>query len=102
MEKVVIFGAASGTRVLYSLLAQDSPGKVVGFTVDRKYLKERQFCGLPVVPFEEVESIYPPSEYKMLVPNLAIRVNKVRAEKYLQAKAKGYQFISYVSSRATN
>jgi len=101
MEKVVIFGASSGTRVLYSLLAQDSPCRVVGFTVDQKYLKEREFCGLPVVPFEEVESIYPPTEYKMLVPNLAIRVNKVRAEKYLRAKARGYRFISYVSSRAT-
>ncbi len=101
MEKVIIFGASAGTHLLYSLLTSDSPYRVLGFTVDRAYLKEQDFCGLPVVPFEEVETIYPPNEYRMLVAVLGNRVNKTRAEKYLEAKAKGYQFISYVSSKAT-
>jgi len=30
-----------------------------------------------------------------------VGINKLRAEKYDQAKAKGYQLINYVSSKAT-
>ena len=101
MEKVVIFGASAGTRLIYSLLAEDSSYQIVGFTVDRKYIEEQEFCGLPVVPFEEIEAIYPPNECKMLVAILATRINKARAEKYLDAKAKGYQFITYISPKAT-
>lgn len=37
----------------------------------------------------------------MLVAVFASRVNKVRAEKYHQAKAKGYELISYIGSKTT-
>jgi sugar O-acyltransferase (sialic acid O-acetyltransferase NeuD family) len=101
MEKVVIFGASAGTKLMYSLMAGDPAYQVAGFSVDREYLKENRFCDLPVVPFEELESFYPPVEYKLLVAVLAHRVNKTRTEKYLQAKARGYQFITYISPKAS-
>ena len=100
MEKVVIFGTSAGAKLSHFSLAHDSPYEVVAFTVDRSYIKEENFCGLPVVPFEEIQSIYPPGDYKMLVALLASRVNKTRAEKYHQAKSKGYELISYISSKA--
>lgn len=100
MEKVVIFGTSAGAVLSHFCLVHDSPYEVVAFTVDRKYIKEDNLQGLPVVPFEEIESVYPPAEYKMLVAILANRVNKTRAEKYQQAKEKGYSFISYISSKA--
>lgn len=100
MEKVVIFGPSAGAKLAHFSLTHDSPYEVVAFTIDRSYIKEEKFCGLPVIPFEEVESIYPPDGYKMFVSILASRVNKTRAEKYQQAKTKGYELISYVSSKA--
>jgi sugar O-acyltransferase (sialic acid O-acetyltransferase NeuD family) len=100
VAKVVIFGTSAGATLSHYFLTHDSPHEVVGFTVDEKYLEEKTLRGLPVVPFEEIESIYPPENYKMLVAVLANRINKTRAEKYQQAKAKGYEFISYISSRA--
>jgi sugar O-acyltransferase (sialic acid O-acetyltransferase NeuD family) len=100
MEKVVIFGTSAAAMLSHFSLTHDSPYEVVAFTVDQNYIKEEKLRGLPVVPFEEIESIYPPDDYKMLVSLLANRVNKTRAEKYQQAKAKGYKFISYISSRA--
>lgn len=100
MEKVVIFGAAAAAVRSYFYLTHDSPYQVVGFTVDQSYIQEERLCGLPVVPFEQVESIYPPGETKMFVSILASRVNKTRAEKYQQAKAKGYELIRYISSKA--
>lgn len=101
MEKVVIFGASSGSQVLYSVMAQDPSYQVVAFTVDRAYLQSESFCSLPVVPFEELEIAYPPGEYKILVAILGHRTNKTRAEKYQQVKAKGYEFVRYISPSAS-
>jgi sugar O-acyltransferase (sialic acid O-acetyltransferase NeuD family) len=72
----------------------------VAFTVTRDYLKEEVFDGLPVVPFEDIESIYPSDDYKMFVALFFGRLNKNRAEMYSRAKAKGYELITYISSKA--
>lgn len=100
MEKVVIFGTSSLALLSHFCLTHDSPYEVVGFTVDQSFIKEKELHGLPVVPFENIESVYPPDSCKMLVAILANRINKTRAEKYQQAKEKGYSFISYVSTKA--
>jgi sugar O-acyltransferase (sialic acid O-acetyltransferase NeuD family) len=100
MEKVIIFGASEGAILGHFYLTHDSPYQVVAFTVDRDYIKEETMCGLPIVPFEEVETIYPPDDYKMFIAVLFGRVNRTRAEKYYQAKEKGYELINYTSSKA--
>jgi sugar O-acyltransferase (sialic acid O-acetyltransferase NeuD family) len=99
-EKIVLFGTSAGAVQCHYTLTHDSPYEVVAYTVDRSYITEERLKGLPVVPFEEIESIFPPNSYKMLVAVLASRVNKTRAEKYDQAKAKGYEMIRYISTRA--
>jgi len=101
MEKVVLFGNGSVARVIYFFLTHDSPYEVTAFTVDREYIEEDTLFRLPVVPFADVESTYPPDEYKMLVAIGYTGINRLRAERYYQAKAMGYQFVSYVSSKAT-
>jgi sugar O-acyltransferase (sialic acid O-acetyltransferase NeuD family) len=98
MEKVVIFGATQIAVLSHFYLTHDSPHEVVAFTVDQDYLKEETLCGLPVVPFEDIESIYPPGEYKMRIALGFRDVNKLRAKKYHQAKEKGYELINYISS----
>jgi len=100
MEKVVIFGISAAAALSHFALTHDSPYEVVAFTVDRKYIKESEFCGLPVFPFEEIETLFNPNEYKMLVAIFASRVNRTRAEKYDKAKEKGYELITYISSKA--
>jgi sugar O-acyltransferase (sialic acid O-acetyltransferase NeuD family) len=100
MEKIIVFGNSVFAEHIYFLLTHDSPYEVVAFTVDRKYIGDNTLFGLPVVPFETVESFFPPSQHRMTVAVSFQRVNRLREEKYLQAKAKGYELISYVSSRA--
>jgi sugar O-acyltransferase (sialic acid O-acetyltransferase NeuD family) len=100
MEKVVLFGTSVGAMVAHLNLSHDASYEVAAFTVDRAFIKEDRFRGLPVVPFEEVESVYPPADYGMLVAVQAHRMNKLRAEKYRQAKEKGYRLISYVHPQA--
>jgi len=57
--------------------------------------------GLPVVAFEELAKSYPPGEVLLLFPLNYHAINGLRRERYLTAKALGYEFISYVSSRAS-
>lgn len=100
MAKVIIFGNGQMAAVAHFYLTHDSEHDVAAFTVDRAYIADDSVCGLPVVPFEEVEKLYPPEQFEMLVMVSYQKVNKLRSEKYQQSKAKGYRLISYVSSKA--
>lgn len=100
MDKVVLFGNGELAGLFYYYLTYDSPYEVVGFTVDRDYMQEESLFGLPIVAFEDVQSIFPPDEYKMLVSIGYQQVNKLRAAKYYEAKEKGYELINYISSKA--
>lgn len=101
MEKVVVFGTTQIAVTSHFYLTHDSPYKVEAFTVDRACLKEDKLCGLPVVPFEDVASIFPPATHKMRIALGFSKVNRLREQKYRQAKEKGYELINYISSRAT-
>jgi sugar O-acyltransferase (sialic acid O-acetyltransferase NeuD family) len=87
-------------RMTHFYLRHDSPHDVVAFTVDRARISEETLFGLPIVPFEDIQTLYPPHEYRMAVPIAFSRVNHLRAAKYEEAKAKEYELISYVSSKA--
>lgn len=99
MSKVILFGCGRGADVAYRHLAQDSEHEVCGFTVDVGYCNEREFYGLPLVPFEQVESLFPPRDYKMFILMGYQNMNYLRAEKYMEAKSKGYSFVNYINSR---
>ncbi|MDA8101127.1 MAG: acetyltransferase [Nitrospiraceae bacterium] len=101
MQKVVIFGNGVFAEHIYYLLTHDAQHDVAGFTVDAAYIRADTLFGLPVVPFENVESRFSPAEHRMSVAVSFQRINRLREEKYRQAKAKGYELINYVSSRAS-
>jgi len=102
VSKIVIFGAGKIADEAYFYLTNDSPNEVVAFTVDREHLNAAEKLGLPVVAFEDVVQTLPPHEFRMFVAVGYQDLNKLRARKYEEAKARGYELISYVSSRASN
>lgn len=101
MAKLVIFGAGDIARLAHLYFERDSPHEVVAFAVDRAWRKAETFRGLPLVDFETVEQAYPPATYQFFVAVSYAKVNRVRAEKFLAARAKGYTLASYVSSKCT-
>lgn len=102
MSKIVIFGAGKIADVAYFYITNDSPHDIAAFTVDENFMTSNELFGLPVIPFGGIEDKYPPGEFKMFVAVGYQNLNKLRAAKYSQAKDKGYELISYVSSRASN
>jgi len=99
-EKVVLYGNRQMATFAHAVLTNDSPYEVVAFTVDDALITETTILGLPVVPFETVERLYPPEDFAAHIAVGFRRINGVRAEKYFQAKEKGYELLTYVSSRA--
>jgi len=102
MAKVIIFGTGTLGKLMHFYLSADSPHEVVAFTLDANYITEKSYLGLPLVPFEEVEKLYPPGEYQMLVAVGYKQLNALRTRKFEEGRAKGYKFISYLSSKASH
>lgn len=100
-KKLVIFGSGDIAQLAHYYFSTDSDYEVVGFTVDAEYLKEQEFCGLPVVPFEEVTKHFAPDGHDMFVALSYSKLNELRKAKFLAAKAAGYALASFVSSHAT-
>ena len=101
MSKIVIFGLGDIAELAHYYFTNDSQHDVVGFTVDKAYLEQDKFCGLPVVPFENIKDIYTPETNRMFIALSYARMNQIRSEKVTEAKKMGYRLVSYVSSRAT-
>jgi len=100
MKQVVIFGTGDFAQVAYVYLSKDSPHRVAAFTVHEKYIAERTLLGLDVVPFEQLETRYPPSSYAMFVAVGFSKLNRIRTELYSLCKRRGYELITYINSRA--
>jgi acetyltransferase-like isoleucine patch superfamily enzyme len=100
MADVVIFGIGDYAEQAHYYLSTDSPHRVVGFSVTSEWRKESRFHDLPLVPFEEIDKAFPPSEVSFFLPMSGRRMNRDRERFYKEAKSKGYSLISYVSSRA--
>lgn len=101
MEKVIIFGLGDISQIAHFYLSDEKQYEIVAFSVNKNFLSQQEFEGLPVVPFENIESIYPPSEFKFFIPLGYTKVNKLREQKFLEAKEKGYRFISYIHPNVT-
>ena len=100
MKKLVIFGSAGFAEIAHFYFTHDSPYTVAAFTVDREYLKETTYHGLPVVPFEEVLTLYPPEDHDLFVAIGIGGVNRHRAAKAAEGERLGYRLASFLSSRA--
>jgi FlaA1/EpsC-like NDP-sugar epimerase len=93
MKKVIIFGTGAFAEVAYFYLTEDSNYDVVGFTINKKFITEENFCGLPVIEFENIESKYSPTEFSMFIAIGYKNMNKIRANIFNESKQKGYQLI---------
>jgi len=98
MKKVVLFGDGAVAHTTYHDLSLcSSEYEVVGFTVDADHIQEETLFGLPVMPFAQVQSVFPPEKCHMLVAIGYAATNRLRAERYVQAKEKGYRLVNFIS-----
>jgi sugar O-acyltransferase (sialic acid O-acetyltransferase NeuD family) len=99
-KKLILFGDSAFAEIAYEYFTHDSDYEVVAITISKEYIKNETFLGIPVVPFEDIENIYPPSDYEMHIALVYNSLNRVRRNFYNSAKLKGYKLANYISSRS--
>jgi len=100
MKKVIIFGVGNFAKLVFSYL-KNSQHEVVGFTVNERVLNEKEFLDLPVVPFENINTIYPSENFSLFIAMGHTNMNKNRAKIFNEAKKMGYELLSYVHPTST-
>ncbi len=99
-EKIVIIGAGEFAEIAYEYFTYDSIYEVAAFSVEGEYCLTDCLNELPVIPFEQIELLYPPIDYKVFVAVTYTQLNRVRTRLLRDAKNKGYSAVSYISSKA--
>ena len=104
-KPIVIFGLGKISDVVYQHIVRDQSFQVLAFTCDRQWLDQESLSsgrhqGLPVIAFEDLESLYPPASVDIIIAIGYQNLNASRVQKCTEAKARGYHLASYVSPRA--
>jgi acetyltransferase-like isoleucine patch superfamily enzyme len=98
VSRIVLFGAGRGASVAHRFFAGDTEHEIVGFAIDGELLSAKEYRGLPLVAFEDVQRRFPPETCRMHILLGYQQMNGLRMRKFEEAKAKGYTLESYVAS----
>lgn len=98
---LVIFGSGEIASLAKFYFEKDAGRRIAAFTVDDAYAGPETFEGLPLLPWSEALTRFPPGEADMHVALSYRKLNRLRQEKYEQARSAGYSLASYVCSKAS-
>ena len=98
MAAIVVFGVGQIADMVSFFIETDTAHEIVAYTVDRSHIEDEIFRGKPVVPWEDLATVFPPPVYQLFCPISFRGLNEFRRLKYEEGKKKGYQFLSYIHS----
>jgi sugar O-acyltransferase (sialic acid O-acetyltransferase NeuD family) len=99
-ERVVIVGTGEQAAIAFEHLTHDSPHEVVAFSAEAGFLGDGSYCGLPVVPLDQLAAAYPPAGHRAFVAISATQLNRLRRRLFDAVKSAGFTCVSYISSHA--
>ncbi len=99
-KKLVIIGIGETADIAFEYFTYDSDYEVVAFSVSKDFINTDEHNNLPVIPFENIEFVFSPTEYNVFVAISYVKLNRVRQNLFEQCKMKGYTCASYISSKA--
>ncbi len=97
---LVIVGDSAFAEVAFEYFMHQSTFDVVGFAVERAYLKRDSLFGKPVVAFEDIEQHFAPAQHWFYAATVYTQLNRLRTRLYSATTAKGYRPASFVSPDA--
>ena len=102
MQKIIIAGNSLSAEILYSYIKLDQRYKILGFTVDEKFIQAKTLFSLEVLPLEKLHTFYDPSKTDMKII-LAIGykdLNRTRENIYTRLKEQGFSIETYIHPEA--
>jgi sugar O-acyltransferase (sialic acid O-acetyltransferase NeuD family) len=101
MKKLIIYGTGLVAEVAEFYFRTDTDYQISAFTNAAEFITDEQFNGVPLVPFEKLETVYPPGEHDIFIALGYNKTNQIRQARYYEAREKGYTCATYISPRAT-
>lgn len=93
MEKnsrdMVLYGTGVLARYVTKVIEKYDLFNIVSYTADAEYISGHMFLGKPLIPFHEVDNLYPPEEFSMLVL-IGYKNMRDRERMFLKARNMGY------------
>lgn len=99
-EPLVIVGDSSFAEIACEYFAAASRYEVVGFTVDREFLRRDTLLNRPVFALDELTGRHPPERCTAFVALTYRELNRARARLVAKVKGLGYRLATYVSEHA--
>jgi sugar O-acyltransferase (sialic acid O-acetyltransferase NeuD family) len=99
-RRLVIVGASDFAQIAYHYFKEDTDYQVVGFAVEREFLKSTELFDLPVISFDQLPQIFPAANHSVFVAVTYGQLNRLRARLVEQVRKFGYALASYVSPHA--
>lgn len=96
MKDLILFGNGDFARLMKYYIENDYEKKIYAVTVEKEYINEAEFEGLPVVPFENIQDFYSPDKFEILVCVGYSKMNTVREKVCAKCREKGYALYSYI------
>lgn len=100
MKRIIIIGDGEFAEIASCYFAKDYAYETAAFAVERKFISKSELLGCPVVAYEDLTKLYPPSEYAVFVAVVFTQLNRLRRRFYWDCKAWGYEMLSYISPHA--
>jgi sugar O-acyltransferase (sialic acid O-acetyltransferase NeuD family) len=100
MKKLIVVGDSALAQIAFEYFTHDSDYEVSAFAVERAYLCRDSLFERPVIPLEDIQSLFPPSDHSAFVAVSYGQLNRLRTRLCGVVRGMGYSLASYVSSRA--
>ena len=98
MEKLIIVGTSSTARHVYSFIQYHRLFEVIGFAVNKAYIKDDvSFCGLPVLSLEQLVEDASTKDYSLFIAMLWNHLNADRKKVYEYCSSKGFKLANIIS-----
>lgn len=101
MEKYIIFGAGDFADIMKYYVENDMKQKVVCYTAHSSLIEQNEREGVPIVPFENIEEFYDPSNHNMIIGIIGRDMFRPRANAYHEIKKKGYKLPNIIHTTAS-
>lgn len=101
MKNVILYGSRKLAKMIYYDAINHPDFNIVAFVLDKAYIgDDKTYLDCPLVAFEDVSAIYPPSEYEMIALEASYHLMRDRGNLFQKAKNEGYILTNYISHLA--
>lgn len=95
MRDLIVYGIGVQAELARLYFEKDAGYRVVAFTLEQALLKESTFSGLPLLPFDSIETVIAPQQADLHISVGPVKLGMVRKSLCEKGRELGYRLASY-------